>query len=52
MGKIFCAKFQSVPLKFHTKYLTHTISTKNLAHFELVRNRVRFMKVVGYLDFD
>ena len=25
MGKIFCAKFQRVPLKFHTKYLTHTL---------------------------
>ena len=24
MGKIFCVEFQRVPLKFHTKYLTHT----------------------------
>ena len=24
MGRIFCVKFQRVPLKFHTKYLTHT----------------------------
>ena len=25
MGKIFCVKFQRVPLKFQTKYLTHTL---------------------------
>ena len=24
MGKIFCVEFQRYPLKFHTKYLTHT----------------------------
>ena len=25
MGEIFCVEFQRVPLKFHTKYLTHTL---------------------------
>ena len=25
MGKIFCVEFQRVPLKFHTKCLTHTL---------------------------
>ena len=25
MGKVFCVEFQRVPLKFHTKYLTHTL---------------------------
>ena len=25
MGKIFCGEFQRYPLKFHTKYLTHTL---------------------------
>ena len=25
MGKIFCVEFQRSPLKFHTKYLTHTL---------------------------
>ena len=25
MGQIFCVEFQRVPLKFHTKYLTHTL---------------------------
>ena len=25
MGKILCVEFQRVPLKFHTKYLTHTL---------------------------
>ena len=29
MGKIFCVEFQSVPLKFHTKYLTHTLKDVN-----------------------
>ena len=26
MWKIFCMEFQSVPLKFHTKYHTHTLN--------------------------
>ena len=25
MGKIFCVEFQMFPLKFQTKYLTHTL---------------------------
>ena len=25
MGKIFCVEFQMYPLKFHAKYLTHTL---------------------------
>ena len=25
MGKIFCVEFQRYPLKFHTKYLSHTL---------------------------
>ena len=25
MGKIYCVEFQRVPLKFHTRYLTHTL---------------------------
>ena len=25
MGKIFCVEFQRFPLKFRTKYLTHTL---------------------------
>ena len=29
MGKIFCAEFQRYPLKFHTKYLTHTLKDMN-----------------------
>ena len=27
MSKIFCMEFQTVPLKFHTKYLTHTLKS-------------------------
>ena len=29
MGKIFCVEFQRVPLKFHTKYLAHTLKNKS-----------------------
>ena len=28
------------------------ISTQNISYFEPVENRIRFMKSVGYLDFD
>ena len=29
MGKIFCVEFQRVPLKFNTKYLSHTLKNVN-----------------------
>ena len=32
MGKIFCVEFQSVPLKFHTKYLAHTLKDVDFIH--------------------
>ena len=32
MGKIFCVEFQRVPLKFHTKYLTHTWKDVDFIH--------------------
>ena len=32
MGQIFCVKFQSVTLKFHTKYLTHTLKDMDFIH--------------------
>ena len=32
MGKIFCVEFQRVPLKFHTKNLTHTLKDVNFIH--------------------
>ena len=28
MGKIFCVEFQRYPLKFHAKYLTHTLKDR------------------------
>ena len=28
MGEIFCVEFQRYPLKFHTKYLTHTLKDR------------------------
>ena len=35
MGKIFCVEFQRVPLKFHTKYLTHTLKDAILYNKEI-----------------
>ena len=32
MGKIFSVEFQRVPLKFHTKYLTHTLKDVDFIH--------------------
>ena len=32
VGKIFCVEFQRVPLKFHTKYLTHTLKNVDFIH--------------------
>ena len=32
MGKLFCVEFQRVPLKFHTKYLAHTLKDVNFIH--------------------
>ena len=32
MGKIFCVEFQRVPLKFHTKYLSHTLNDVDFIH--------------------
>ena len=31
-GKIFCVEFQRVPLKFHTKYLTHALKDVDFIH--------------------
>ena len=32
MGKVFCVEFQRFPLKFHTKYLTHTLKHVDFIH--------------------
>ena len=32
MGKIFCVEFQRYPLKFHTKYLSHTLKDIDFIH--------------------
>ena len=32
MGNIFCVEFQRYPLKFHTKYLTHTLKDVHFIH--------------------
>ena len=32
MDKIFCVEFQRVPLKFHTKYLIHTLKDADFIH--------------------
>ena len=33
MGKIFCVEFQRYPLKFHTKYLIHTLKALKDVYF-------------------
>ena len=33
MSKIFCVEFQRYPLKFHTKYLTHTLNDMIFTQF-------------------
>ena len=37
MGKIFIVEFQRVPLKFHTKYLTHTLKDVDFIHRWILR---------------
>ena len=37
MRKIFWVEFQRVPLKFHTKYLTHTLKMHFLYNYEILR---------------
>ena len=32
IGKIFCVEFQRFPLKFHTKYLIHTLKDVHFIH--------------------
>ena len=32
MGKIFCVEFQRYPLKFHSKYLPHTLKDVHFIH--------------------
>ena len=34
MGSKFCVKFQSCPLKFHTKFWTHTLQNMHFTRFE------------------
>ena len=37
VGNIFCVEFQRYPLKFHTKYLTHTLKILFLYDVQLLR---------------
>ena len=32
VGKVYCAEFQKYPLRFHTKYLTHTLKDVYCIH--------------------
>ena len=48
MGRIFCVEFQSVALKFHTKYLTHTLKNMFLYSFNILkalRGQVHFSNI-------
>ena len=48
MSKVFCVKFQRVPLKFHTKYLTHTMKMQNLFKGENL-GAIRFKSSLVFL---
>ena len=48
MGKIFCVKFQKYPLKFHTKYLNHTLKDVILYNIEILR-AIRFKSSYVFL---
>ena len=48
MGKIFCVEFQRYPLKFHTKYLTHTLKDIFLYNNEILR-ALRFKSSYAFL---
>ena len=37
MGKILCMEFQTVPLKSHTKCLTHTLKDENMIQFQKIK---------------
>ena len=42
MGKLFCVEFQGVPLKFHTKYLPHTLKDMNFVwHQDFKSSQIR-----------
>ena len=43
MREIFCVEFQRVPLKFHTKYLTHTLKDINLIQHWNFKSFIKFL---------
>ena len=49
MGKIFFVEFQRYPLKFHTKYLTHTLKDMILHNIEILR-ALRFKSSYAFLN--
>ena len=48
MSKIYCVEFQRYPLKFHTKYPTHTLKDMILYNFETLR-ALRFKSSNAFL---
>ena len=48
MAKIFCVEFQRYSLKFHTKYLTHTLKDMILYNIEILR-ALRFKSSYAFL---
>ena len=47
MGMIFCVEFQRYPLKFHTKYLTHTL--KVVTFKQQILRALRFKSSYAFL---
>ena len=52
MGKVFCVEFQRVPLKFHTKYLTHTLKNVDFIHRWQNRCPVGHVTTKVYVSWD
>ena len=50
MGKIFCVEFQRSPLKFHTKYLTHSLKDVHFILLGLRAHKPFFKRPPGYED--
>ena len=52
MDKIFCVEFQRVPLKFHTKYLIHTLKEVEILRALKFKGSSMFLKRPSDLSSD
>ena len=50
MGKVYLMEFQRVPLKLHTKYLTHTLKNKNFICYIEIWSALRFKSSYAFFE--